>query len=305
MKNTVVAAVGPRFTQADKMANGLNKHEVSIGLMHHTEALLRANIASARTADEAYKTLKSAKPAATLAAQATDKAARKFISTAREVLKPHLGDLWSQAWEQAGFVNGSYGVPDKRDERVELVRRLADYFDNNPTHENAQLGITSAAAATLHDGLTNTISAADGAKAALQSQKQPRADALEALSKRMRGVISELAGLIDENDGRWLDFGLNLPGAVEAPEVVAGVQVQGAGTGHLLVSWSASARADRYRIRKQVVGVNADYVDAATVTELNTNLNTFPSGAQVRLKVAALNEAGEGPESAVIEAVAP
>ena len=144
--------------------------------------------------------------------------------------------------------------------------------------------------------MTTTSASLDGAKAALQTQKQPRADALKALSKRMCSVIGDL---IDENDGRWPDFGPNLP------EAVVVVQIQGAGTGHVLVSWLAATRSDRYRVRKQVVGLNTDFVDAVTVTELNANLNTFPSGAQVRLKVAALNETGEGPESDVVEAVAP
>ncbi|MBI3414566.1 MAG: fibronectin type III domain-containing protein [Verrucomicrobia bacterium] len=301
----IPAAVSPRFTLAEKMANGLNKHETSIGMMHHTESLLRGNIATARQADESHKTAKSVKLAATKDVQTADKAGRKFISAAREVLKPKLGDLWSQTWEQAGFVNGSYGVPRKRDARVEVIRRLADYFDANPMHENGPLGITSAAAESLHGGLTAAVATVDGAKASIQTQKQPRADALKALNKRMRGVVGELSDLIDENDGRWLDFGLHLPGTIQAPEVVMGVQVQGAGTGHLLASWQPSTRADRYRVRKQVVGVNADFVDAVTVTELNANLNTFPSGAQVRLKVTALNEAGEGPESDVVEAVAP
>ena len=249
--------------------------------------------------------LRSPKLAATKDAQAADKTARKFISTARAALKPQLGDLWSQTWEQAGFINGSYVVPRRRDARVELLRRLADYFDNNSAHENAPLGITSAAAESLHGELSTAVAAADGTKANLQTQKQVRAEALNALSKRMRRVVGELADLIDAHDGRWLDFGLNLPGAIAAPEAVKGLQAQGAGASHLFASWLVAARADRYRVRKQVVGVNADFVDAATVTELNVNLNTFQPGAQVRLKVAALNEAGEGPESDVVEVVVP
>ena len=46
---------------------------------------------------------------------------------------------------------------------------------------------------------------------------------MKALVKRMRAVIGELSQLIDVNDGRWLNLGLNLPGAVPLPELVGGV----------------------------------------------------------------------------------
>ncbi|MBI2929857.1 MAG: hypothetical protein HYY24_29715, partial [Verrucomicrobia bacterium] len=61
----------------------------------------------------------------------------------------------------------------------------------------------------------------------------------------------------------------------------------------------------RYRVRKQVIGTDNDLVDGATVTEASTNLNTFPSGARVRVEVSAVNEAGESAPSQAVEALAP
>jgi hypothetical protein len=77
------------------------------------------------------------------------------------------------------------------------------------------------------------------------------------------------------------------------------------GSGHLLAEWEASARADRYRVYKQVVGVNEDYVLAATVTETSINLNTFTPASTVRVKISAVNAAGESQLSDVVEMQVP
>ena len=121
----------------------------------------------------------------------------------------------------------------------------------------------------------------------------------------MRDLINELNQLLDDSDGRWQAFGLNIPGAIELAEVPQGLVVSGAGSGHLLADWANTARADRYRVYKQVVGVDTDFVLAATVTDSESNLNTFAPGARVRVKVTAVNDSGESQPSAVVEQTVP
>src|SRR4030095_2582981 len=108
--------------------------------------------------------------------------------------------------------------------------------------------VTSVKAGELHLALSTAVSTANACRGDSQVKKQARDIALEALTKRLRGVIAELSQLISDTDGRWLDFGLNMPGAVELPEVVEGVVVESSATGHRRVRWNASARAQRYRI---------------------------------------------------------
>ncbi len=98
-----------------------------------------------------------------------------------------------------------------------------------------------------------------------------------------------------------LNLGLNMPGAVELPEVVRGLVLEPSSSGHLRVRWNASPRAERYRIFKQVVGTNSDFVPAATVSEPATDLNTFTPGNVVHVRVTAMNEAGETLPSEVAE----
>ena len=66
----------------------------------------------------------------------------------------------------------------------------------------------------------------NAARGDLPQTKQPRDAPMKALRKQVRAVINELGGLIEELDGRWLDFGLKMPGALEKPEVVSGVVVE-------------------------------------------------------------------------------
>ncbi|MBI2924900.1 MAG: hypothetical protein HYY24_04250, partial [Verrucomicrobia bacterium] len=191
--------------------------ETSLGIMHNTESVVRGDLAAARTADNVYQAAKAARITATRAQTDADRNGRKFIVKARDVLKPILGTSWSQAWEQAGFPSRSLAVPPALAGRMELLKRLQIHLSKNPTQENAPLQVTSAVAGTLHTALSDAVSAVNASRGDLQAKKQARDAAAAALSKRIRGVIKELSQLIGPKDGRWLEFGLNMPGAVELP----------------------------------------------------------------------------------------
>jgi len=59
----------------------------------------------------------------------------------------------------------------------------------------------------------------------------------------------------------------------------------------------------RPRVWVKVEGVDADFRTAATVTDSDATLNTFPSGRTVRVRVTAANDAGESIPSAEVQAV--
>ena len=56
---------------------------------------------------------------------------------------------------------------------------------------------------------------------------------------------------------------------------------------------------------KQVVGVDADFVAAATVTDSDATISGLPPGSTVRIRVTAVNDAGESQPSATVEIVIP
>jgi len=98
---------------------------------------------------------------------------------------------------------------------------------------------------------------------------------------------------------------LNPPDATGIPEVPEGLTVIGGGPGHLLAHWETAPLAARYRVFKKVVGVDNEFVFAATVTDTESNLNTFTSGQLVRVRVTAVNDAGESLPSDSVEQTAP
>jgi len=303
--NSLPSSIDKLFSLAEKMADGCHAHQQALGIMHKPEAIIRTKLEAARNAESTYQAGKAEKLTATGAQGAADENAKKFIVTARDVLKPVLGASWSQAWEQTGFPGRSLAVPRTLDERVELVKSLELYFARNAGHENEPLGVTSAEAHALHEAFSTRQSGSNSSRGELQGKRDERDEAVADLRKQMRGLIAELTVLLDDDDGRWLDFGLTTPAANHLPEVPEGLVVSGAGSGHLLAAWAASPRAARYRIYKQVVGANEDFILAATVTETSVNLNTFTPTAHVRVKVAAVNDAGESLPSEPVEQVVP
>ena len=159
MKQSIPSASPKTFSFAENMADGLKTHETSLSLMYNTESVLRGEIATARIT-------------ATKAQTAADKDGKQFIVKTRDVLKPFLGTSWSQAWEQAGFQNGSLAVPPAIPTRMELLKRLQIHLTDNPTQENAPLQITKALAESLHGALSDAVSAVNAAKGELKTKKQ-------------------------------------------------------------------------------------------------------------------------------------
>lgn len=104
---------------------------------------------------------------------------------------------------------------------------------------------------------------------------------------------------------RWNAFGLNMPDAVGLPEAPEGLLVVGGGAGHLLATWEGAPLAERYRVYKKVVGVDNEFILAATVTDTESNLNTFTPGQMVRVRVASVNDAGESLPSDSVEQTVP
>lgn len=305
MQNPIPQPVNELFPLAEKAADGCHTHEVVIGIMHNTEALVRAGLATARTANQEYQNAKGAKLTATGSQSTADADAVAYIMSARDVLKPRLGTRYSQAWNGAGFVNSSLEVPGTLAKRMELLKSLEFYFDDHPAHEVATLNVTAARAATLHDAFSTGTSGTNSAKSGQKIKREARKAALEALRKRLRGLIAELEQLIGPDDERWLDFGFNIPSAGQMPEAPSGLTLRGGAAGHLVASWPGTPRATHFRVYKQVVGQPGDFVLAATVSDTDADLNTFASGAHVRVQVTAVNANGESQPSEPVEQVVP
>ena len=291
------------FTLGEDMADGCHAHEVAIGLKQNKEADVRADLSAAIAGQNNYKTALAAKGDFSTSVTVADSNAKSFISTARRVLVTYLGDSWSQTWEATGFPDQSTAVPGTQGKRQNLLQSLGNYFTANPTQENAPLHITAAQSGIVFTALSNARSAAADGNNIAGQKKSVRDDAIAKLRRRLSGLISELGQLLEDNDPRWLAFGLNLPGASNLPDPVDGLVLTAGGAGVVLCHWSNPPRATRYRVFKQVVSVDANFIAAATVSDSDYTFTGLPSGKTVNIRIVSANDAGEAQPSNTVQMV--
>jgi len=116
------------------------------GYYRTKEVNVRADLTAAQTAHDAYLAAKTGKRNAVRTQKLTDGNAGVFIIAVRDVLKRHLGTSWSEMWEQAGFANGSFALPDALVDRLALLGNLNTYLSAHAEYAAAPLGVTADAA---------------------------------------------------------------------------------------------------------------------------------------------------------------
>jgi hypothetical protein len=293
------------FALAEDMADGLHAHEAPVGIKQNTEAAVRADLAAATAAEAEFQAKRRAKTDAVTAQTVADSNGKAFIGAAKRVLENYLGSRWSNAWATAGFVNGSTAIPGTIAERQSCLDALKAYFTSNAGHENAPLNVTAARAGALFTALSDARSAVHEAENAAGAAKAARDTAVLALRTRMSGLIGELDQLLDEDDPRWYAFGLNRPADPDRPDIPDSLVLTAGPAGTVLVDWADARRAERYRVFRQIVGADADFVHAVTVTESDATLSGLPSGSTVKVRVTAANAAGESAPSAEAQIAVP
>jgi len=304
-ENRLPDALPALFTLAEDLIDGLGTHQDTIGVKQNRADALAAALAAARTAENEHSIAKATKADATSASTVADSNVKAFIAIARDTLKPTLGPAGNPAWQEAGFPGGSLAVPATAAERQENIRKLAAYLAAHATLENAPLQITATRAQSCYEALRDTRVAVNEKGSARSLKKSTRDQSVGALRVRLRGAIDEIGQLIKDDDPRWLAFGLNLPAAPNTPDIPDGLVLHAgpAGSGTLYADWDDMPRADRYRVWKQIVGVDTEFVVAVTVTDSDATLAGLPAGKPIKGRVTAANDAGETAPGAASETV--
>jgi hypothetical protein len=295
------------FTLGEDMADGCHNHEAAIGLKQNKEADVRADLDAAIAAQMNYKTALSAKTDFSTAVTVADSNGKAFISSARRTLANNLGEDWSQAWIATGFPDQSTAVPGTQAKRQALLLALKNYFTDNPAYEvnTPKLIVTAAKADTLFTALsTARVNAAEGNQDA-GTKKVLRDAAEQTLRDRLSGLISELGQLLDDNDPLWLAFGLNEPGAINLPDSVDGLMLTAGPAGIVVLHWNTPSRATRFRVFKQIDGVDAIPINITTVSDADATLTSQPSGKTLKIYIIAANDAGQATPSDTVSIVVP
>ena len=305
MQNQTPTAWNPLRSLAEHAADGLHNLQTAIGVKQNTETLTRADLAAAISANGTYQATKTARLQAVAGERLVDSDAKLSLRTARDVLKKPLGDVYTQSWAEVGFLNNSLALPATLGGRIALLGSMAGYFTAHATLEVASLGVTAAALTGKHDALAGVVAAVATAEANQQSKRELRDAAVTALQHRLRGLVQELSKLLGPLDPRWKQFGFNEPGDDSRPATPEGLTVIPGAARHLQAEWNYTPGAARYHLYREVVGVDPEYVFVKTVTDTSATFNSFVSGAHVRVRLTAVNSAGESLPCAPVEQVVP
>jgi hypothetical protein len=304
MKRNLSRAFGGITSVAAISLDGLHLLGPTLNVTFNTELVVGGDLDAMLKANNEYQAAKTARLTASDALSAADKQASSFIMVGRDLLKPKLGTRYSQAWNEVGFVNNTLSVPESVALRLALVKSMELYFSAHPEME--QVGtVTHVIAGELYDSLKAAVTAANVARTTMREKKKARDNAAKILSKRMRKLIGELKQVLDDDDDRWLEFGFNVPSDLSVPEAPEDLAVVPGIPGHLMASWGKPTGATRFRIFRQIVGVDAEPVHLETTTETSIDLGGMTAGAHVKLYVTAANAAGEGMPSETTEIVVP
>ncbi|MDB6028796.1 MAG: hypothetical protein JWM68_5019 [Verrucomicrobiales bacterium] len=217
---------------------------------------------------------------------------RACLMLGRDILKPILGNEYSQAFDVLGLV-GSIAIPRTSTELLFVLGKFKAYFTVHPEQEDESRNITAAQFQLLYDQLVAAEANVNLQNDVVDALADVRDQAAETMRERIRSLMAELTSCLTPLDSRWLSFGFSKPGATETPGIVEGLIAVLIGPGTSALKWKASARAEYYRVWIRVIGLNAEPVAVGSPADIDFNLENLPANATVEISVSAVNNGGE------------
>jgi len=282
--------------------NGATAHGADIPLILNTAARITTDRSALLTAQAVYQADCGTSPAVGGALKAARAAAYSFGRAARNVLENYLGTRHTEAWRPAGFIS-NLQVPRKESGLVTLLTALSNYFSANPTRENATLNVTALQAATLLSNLTAARLNFDALKGGCRTDRMDRDAKAQAMRRRITGLVNELKQAISPLDPRWLDFGLNMPGAASVPAAPENVEALPTLPGQLQVSCDASVNAAGYRFYYQRPILDPEPIEAGSSPTPLFIITGLTGGQSYLIYATATNAGGESELSEPVAAV--
>jgi hypothetical protein len=257
------------------------------------------------TAQGSFDAARSARQTASEAYLPTVTAVRDWIMTARNVFIKSFGTRWNTQWAQAGWTDKTTAIPARQDQQLSLIQRVANFLTTQPGYEVPSLNVTAHDATNLLTVALTAQQASTDAGIAQKTAGDSRDAAEEILRKSARMLINILHGVLAADDPRWEAFGLVMPAMNTAPGQPVNVTAHLDVTGAIVVTCDAVPLATRYRWRMLLVGVQTEYVLAASSTEAMAMIKDVAPGQLVRLIVQAVNGTRQGVASEPIEFTMP
>lgn len=216
--NILPSGIGDLFSLAERMGRGLGLHGMWLLKGFSTPERFDPLLAVARETERQFSLARVKKSVAAKRFASADEELTAWLAKARLVVMLALGSQWSESWIAAGFSHRCTNVPKRVALRMELARRLTDFFVAHPDYEVGFAGVTATRGRCLVKKITATQANVQTAKAAASAKKRARDAAEKKLRRHMSSIIGILPCVIDKDDPRWLEFGLKQP----RPKATAG-----------------------------------------------------------------------------------
>jgi hypothetical protein len=108
--------------------------------------------------------------------------------------------------------------------------------------------------------------------------------------------------LLEVDDPRWYDFGLNRPADPAQPGQPSSVVATALGGGRVLVQIDGARRANSFNYYRQLPA-DAEPVKVTNTEGTQYTIEGLGAGALVKITVTGVNDAGEGQPSEPVEVV--
>src|SRR4051794_16881690 len=287
------------------LQRGLVQLASELNITQITAAQFQAQLAAFLAAQGAFDAARSAKQPTSDAYLPAVAATRDWLMTARNAFIKSFGTRWNTQWAQAGWSNNSTAIPVRQAAQLSLIQTVANFLSANPSYEVAALDVTAHDATSLLTAALLAQQANIDAGIAQKAAGATRDSALKTMRTTARMLINILNAVLAPNDPRWLAFGLNQPGVNTTPGKPDGVTAHVNVTGAIIVTCDAVPLATRYRWRMLLVGVQTEYVLAASSTEPMAMIRDGQPGQHGRLIVQGANGESQGVASEPIEFTMP
>lgn len=296
MSNPTPLALNELIAAGEDLCDGLENIGVAVGIKQNTFALARADLDALIGTNNTFKAAEGEQPVAYAALRTADSNGKAFLAAAVKVLSISLGNAWSDEWIATGLPDNTVGIPGTQDARFAALGGLKAYFLANPASEvsTAKVVVTAAAANALYQAVSDARELVGQALDKTKAKLQLREPAEAQLRKRYRGVIGELGDLLEDEDSRWYQFGLNRPADPATPGAPLTVQVTALGGGRVLAQVDGARRANSFNFYKKQVNVDAQPVKVKHTDGTQWTYEGLPVGAVVEITVTGVNDAGEG-----------
>lgn len=289
-----------------KMDQGLITYGTALKITQITAAQFEGELAAFIAANNGFNAARSARQSASDLFKPADEALSDWLQVTRNVLAARFGSRWSTEWAQAGFINSTTRVPTRIEGRLALALALFAFLTANPGYEVPSLAVTAGQAKALRDAAVSGQEQLATAEIALKDKGTTYDTAYVTLTDTMRSLVKILGATLENDDPRWLAFGLNMPATNTTPGQPTNLSAHLDDTGTIILQCDPVPLAMRFRWRGMLVGVESEYRLMARSTEPIGSVSGLLPGQKVQFIVQAVNGNLQGvPSEPVLFTVPP